>query len=229
MPGRFREGALRSDAVDADRASDILQALLADALEGAIEPTLDPVVHKARDADPSGLGNPLQPRGDVGAVTVNIAIFDDHIARIYADAELDSLVLAARVVVSRNIPVQRDGAGDGFDHALKLDKQPVAGGLDDASLVLGDLRVDYITAQRLEAPKGARLVSFHETAVSRDIRREDGREPALDPLCTQDALSGGRGWIKHAQGVRKRGQPPQDSDKLPAYSKWPLRLALVRR
>jgi hypothetical protein len=65
-------------------------------------------------------------------------------------------------------------AGDGFDDALKLDKQPVAGGLDDAALVLGDLRVDQIAAQRPQTRQRAGLVPFHQTAVSRDIGREDG-------------------------------------------------------
>jgi hypothetical protein len=73
--------------------------MLADAFEGTIEPTL--VVHDARDEDRSGLGDPLQPRGDVDAVAVNIAIFDDYIARIDADAELDALVLARRSALRR--------------------------------------------------------------------------------------------------------------------------------
>jgi hypothetical protein len=147
----------------------------------------------------------------------------------------------------RNIPLQRDGAGDGFDDAPKLDKQSVAGGLDDASLVLGDLRVDQIAAQRPEARKGAGLVPFHKTAVPRDIRRKDGGEPALDPLCTQAGLSGGRpaqarplvgsksALCASAEGgsstLNQKGRtaPAGPGQNLPAYSKWPLRLALVRR
>jgi len=33
-----------------------------------------------------------------------------------------------------------------------------------------------------EARQGAGLVPFHQAAVSRDIGRQDGGEPALDPL-----------------------------------------------
>src|SRR5215471_13892601 len=76
--------------------------------------------------------------------------------------------------------------------AREFDQDSVAGRLDDASLVLGDLRVDQIAAQRPEACQSAGLVSFHQTAVSGDIGRQNGREPALDPLCAQDALPGGR-------------------------------------
>ncbi len=119
------------------------------------------IVHHARDADPAGLGDPLQPRGDVDAVAVDVVVFDDHVTRIDADAELDALVLGGSVVPCRHPPLQRDGADDRFDDARELDQDSVAGGLDDAPFVLGDLRVDQIAAQRSEAREGAGLVPFH--------------------------------------------------------------------
>jgi hypothetical protein len=151
---------------------------------------LDLVVHDARDADPARLGDPLQPRRDVDAVAVNVAVFDDHIARVDADAELDALVLGGCIVPRRHLPLQRDGAGDRFDDAREFDQDSIAGSLDDASLVLGDLRVDQIAAQRPEARQGAGLVPFHQAAVSHDVGRQNGREPALDPLCAQPVLPG---------------------------------------
>jgi hypothetical protein len=40
-----------------------------------------------------------------------------------------------------------------------------------------------------------------EPAVSRDIGRQDGREPALDPLSAQGALlEGGLRWSEAASG-----------------------------
>jgi hypothetical protein len=57
-------------------------------------------------------------------------------------------------------------------------------------VVLGDFRVDQLPAQRLEARQGAGLVPFHQAAVSRDIGRQNGGEPALDPLCARPALPG---------------------------------------
>src|SRR5215831_1687768 len=80
--------------------------------------------------------------------------------------------------------------------AREFDQDSVSGRFDDASLVLGDLRVNQIAAQRPEACQSARLVSLHQTAVSDDIGRQNGREPALDTLCAQDALPGdGRGKL----------------------------------
>jgi len=149
------------DAVDPHRPGDILNLLLADVLKCAFEPALDLIVHEARDADPARIGDALQSRGDVDAVAVNIAVFDDYIARVDADAELDALVLGGCIIPCRHPPLQRDGAVDRFDDAWKFDQDSVAGGLDDAPLVFGDLRVDQITAQRPEAHKGAGLVPFH--------------------------------------------------------------------
>ena len=45
-----------------------------------------------------------------------------------------------------------------IDDAGKLDQQTVAGGLDDAPVVLCDLRIDELAAQRLEAFERAFLV-----------------------------------------------------------------------
>src|SRR5205823_6762418 len=59
---------LRSDAIHADWPHDILEALLAEILEDAIEPVPHLVVHDRRHTDAAGLGHALQPRRDVDAV-----------------------------------------------------------------------------------------------------------------------------------------------------------------
>ena len=132
-------GEGRSDPVDPHRAGDVLEALLAQILEGAIEPALDLALDDRRDADPARLGERFQPRRDIDAVAVDVAVLDDDVARIDADAELDALVLRGRGVARRHALLHRDRAGDGFDDARELDEDAVAGGLDDAALVLGDL------------------------------------------------------------------------------------------
>jgi hypothetical protein len=119
---------------------------------------------------------------------VDVAVLDNHVARIDADAELDALVFRDSGVARRHALLHGERAGDRFDNAGKLCEDSVAGGLDDAALVLGDLRVDQLAAEGLEAREGAGLVLAHEPAVSRNIGREDGREPALDPLSAQMSL-----------------------------------------
>ena len=47
--------------------------------------------------------------------------------------------------------LHRDGAAHCIDDAGKLRQHAVAGGLDDAAVMLGDLRIDELMAQRFEA------------------------------------------------------------------------------
>jgi hypothetical protein len=66
------------------------------------------------------------------------------------------------------------------DDAGELDQEAVAGRLDDAALVTGDLRVDDFGAQRLQPPEGAFLVGFDQARIAGDIGRKDRREPTFD-------------------------------------------------
>ena len=72
----------------------------------------------------------------------------------------------------------RDCASDRVDDARKFHRQAVAGALDDGAVVLGDLGVDELAPQRLEAFERAFLVRFHQPRVARHIRGENGGEPA---------------------------------------------------
>jgi hypothetical protein len=65
-----------------------------------------------------------------------------------------------------------------IDDAGKLDQQAVAGGLDDAAMMLGDFRIDELAAQRLEAFERAFLVRPHQPRIPRHIGGEDRGETA---------------------------------------------------
>ena len=62
-----------------------------------------------------------------------------------------------------------DGAGKFHQHA-------VAGGLDDAAMVLGDFRIEELATQRLQAFERAFLVHPHQPRIAGDIGGEDGSE-----------------------------------------------------
>ena len=54
-------------------------------------------------------------------------------------------------------------------------QQAVAGGLDDAPMMmLGDLRIEELEAQRFEAFERAFFVRPHQPRIPRDIGGEDG-------------------------------------------------------
>ncbi len=94
---------------------------------------------------------------DVDAVAVEVVALDDHIAEIDADAQLDAVVrFDANVPLGHRLQ-HRDCATHCIDDAPKLHQQAVAGGLDDATAVLGDLRIEKLAAQRFEAFERALL------------------------------------------------------------------------
>ena len=67
-------------------------------------------------------------------------------------------------------------AAQRVDDAGELDQEAVAGGLDDAALVLGDLRIEELAAQLLEAFERALLVCPHQPRIPRHIGGEDRGE-----------------------------------------------------
>ena len=81
------------EGVDADRLSDVLQLGCAEVSDLEIEPSLHLPVGLLGQADRAGVGDALQPRGDIDAVAHQIAVgFLDHIAEMDADAILDALI-----------------------------------------------------------------------------------------------------------------------------------------
>jgi hypothetical protein len=88
--------------------------------------------------------------------------------------------------------LQFNGAPDRVDDTGKFGQKPVAGGLDDAPAMLGNLGLGHLPAQRHQGCMRAFLVGAHKPAVARDIGRENAREPPLDPLWAQRALPWGR-------------------------------------
>ena len=78
-------------------------------------------------------------------------------------------------------PLHLNRAAHGVDDAGELDQQAVAGGLDDAAAMLGDLRVDQLAPDRLQPRERAFLVRAHQPRIADDIGRHDCRQTAFDP------------------------------------------------
>ena len=72
-----------------------------------------------------------------------------------------------------------DRAAHRIDDAGELHQQAVAGGLDDAAAVFGDLRIDQLAPMALEAREGRALVAAHQPRITRHIGREDRRQSSL--------------------------------------------------
>ena len=170
------------DAIDAHRRTDILEALLAQLLEGGLELVADLVIGRAGDVDAAGIRGGFQARGDVDAVAIEIAALHHDVAEIDADAQHDAAVLRLPGGRRGHRLLDVDGALHGVHRAAELHHDAVAGHLEDAALVLGHQRRDDLLAARLERAQGPHLVQLHQPAVADDIGGEDGGKAALEAI-----------------------------------------------
>ena len=79
-------------------------------------------------------------------------------------------------------PLHHDGAAHGIDDRGELDQHAVAGGLEDASAVLVDQRVDQFAPMALQSGERLFLVRPHQPRIFDDIGAEDRRQPPLYPF-----------------------------------------------
>ena len=148
---------------DPDRAVDILDTYVAAIRETNVDPIADALVDDRGDADPTGLGERLQARGDIDAIAVDVVVFNDDIAKIDANSEHDSWL--GRVFIRHRGAgaLHRKRAVDSIDHAAELDDGTIADQLDDAAVVGGDGRVEDGLPVPFQGGQRTRLVGAHQT------------------------------------------------------------------
>ena len=103
-----------------NRSRDVLQCLYATIFEDSLQPILHIVMHPARHAHATGLGDLLQASRDVHAIAVNIVAVDDDIAEIYADSKDDTSVFRNVRHPSGYLGLHLDHASNRINHAGKL-------------------------------------------------------------------------------------------------------------
>ena len=172
--GRDRQGwPVDLDREHLDRLGDVLQALRSELAHRDAEGVAHRTLHGFRDADPAWLGERLNARRDVDAVTLHIGLAaEQHLADVDADAKGDRLVVGmphgfvAELALDRYRKLQR------LSGALEQRKDAVAGDVLDATAVVADQRSDQ--PDRLGHPLiGALLVLRHQPAVAVNIGEQD--------------------------------------------------------
>ena len=129
------------ERIDPDRLGDVLELGRAEIGDREIEPPLDLPIGVLGEADRAGLGDALQPRGDIDAVAHQVAVaLLDHVAEMDADPKFDALVRRDLSVALDHRPLDFNGAVHCVDDTAELDDAAVAGALDDAPVVHGDGR-----------------------------------------------------------------------------------------
>ena len=136
----------------------------------------------AGDADTSGRGERLQARRHVDAVALDVIPIDHHVAEVDAHPKRDAAVLGNVGLVLGHSLLHLDGVAHGVDHTGELSEHPVSHELDDAPMVIRDLGIDDVLADRLEGRKSAFLVGSDHPRIANHVSGEDRREFPRDRL-----------------------------------------------
>src|SRR5437667_3825381 len=121
------------------------------------------------------LSDCLEPCCDVDAVAVDPGVVEHHIALVDANAKLHlPRRIDGRIALGHRL-LDRHGTPDGAEHAGELSKDTVAGCVDNAAAVLTDHRKnDRLVC--FQVSDGCFFVSSHESAIARDVSREDSSQ-----------------------------------------------------
>ena len=166
------------------RIGDILQTALADILKRNLDDLANLIVDGLRDADASRICQLLEANGYVHAGAVQVVIFDDDVAQVYADAELHAFVLGDRRVALSYLVLDLYGTANGLDDAGELGDEAVSGAAEDVTAVRGDRLLGYGTALA-QGDRGAFFVALGMAGVPHHIGCENCGEPALHDQAPQ--------------------------------------------
>ena len=128
--------------IGAHRPCDVLDAVLADVVEGVRKLVPDLVSDHSGDANSTGLGECLQPCRDIHTVAEDVVFFDDHIAQIDPNAEPDATLLAHLRFAADHPALNLHSAAHRIHDTRKFRQQTIAGVLDDPAMMLPDLWLD---------------------------------------------------------------------------------------
>ena len=95
-----------------------------------------------------------------------------------ADAKSQAALVGEVQISAGHRALDFAGTAHRVDHAGKFRQHAIAGGLDDAAVMLADLRIDQFDEMRLDALVRAFLIGTHQARIAHHIGGEDRGETA---------------------------------------------------
>src|SRR5262249_51336688 len=132
---------------------------------------------------------------DVDAFSVAVIPFDDNLAEVDSNSNLDPLMLSHIGISFRQSSLQRHRAFDRID-AGEFREQSVAHQLENATVVPFDFWFEQLFSPSAKWFVSSRLVLFHESGVTDHVGGKDRRKLPLHRRVTlsQKAASARRGF-----------------------------------
>jgi hypothetical protein len=153
--------------------------LLAYILKGNLELASYVFLNASRNANAARLSYPFQTYRYVHSIAENVAVLDDDIANIDANAELDPPLPRQVGVAFSHAALHIKRAAHGVHHAAELSQDSVAGILNNASAVFANLGIDKGAQMFFQLNVRALLVDAGQPTVANDIGGQDSGEPSL--------------------------------------------------
>ena len=132
--------------------------------------TLDLSEDFARDQNAARIGKSLEPRGDVDALAVDIALLvHNHVTQIDTNAQLQRVTTGGELIL--NICSTSEG-GNG---ASKFGQNAIARGFNQAPLVTAQVRLDNLPPKPPDLDVGGFLGAFHQGGIADNVGCQDRR------------------------------------------------------
>ena len=164
--------------------------MLAEVIEGDVEPVHRVVANGGSDDDVAGRGHLVNARSDVDPVAVQLALVDQNVVDIDADAQGEPLV-AGRNVGVRHLVLDLGRPANGIGRAAELDEQAVTDDTQQLATVRPDRGLDDADASALPFLHGGDIVDLDAAGEAGDIGEGDRRKPALETFGRRRSLPHG--------------------------------------
>ena len=132
-------------------------------------------------ADPSRLGETLQPSRDIHPIAEQVSAPNHHIADVDADPELKAAILGHSGARLCQLLLNRHRALNRIHGARELREHAIASRVGDPAAMLGDEPVHDLAGGSQGAQRPG-LVLAHQARVSGHVGSENRRQTPFDPL-----------------------------------------------
>jgi hypothetical protein len=171
----FLGDGVEDEAISLNGLADILQFTGADGDGLDIQAMLDQIVDGLGDADSVRFGFAEESGGDVDAIAKNIALAEEDVAEMNADAVVEDFFRREALAGLGDDALDFNGAGDGRLDAVERGQAAIAGVLKDfAAEFPTDFADEFEIA--LDEQEGLRFVLFDQAAEAGDVSEDDGRQ-----------------------------------------------------
>jgi len=152
---------------------------------------------------------------------VPVPSLDYDLTEVNANAHLDALILINARIALRHFLLHRNRAFDCIEDACELRQQAVTHELEDAPVVLFDLRLEQFLAEYAQAVERSCLVALHQCRVTDHVGSHNSSKVTLDARSTH--------FVQHFRDANRSNFMGREQRSLLGRTSGMGSIAVVRR